>query len=97
MTRNTINPFEYGGVVAGNAFCNRAKEKADLARAIRNHEKLFVFSERRFGKTSLVQAVLAGLSKKTAVCAYIDLWPADNETAFMTAVAKAITHSMSSS
>ena len=53
--RNPINPFEYGGVVAENAFCNRAREKADLAKAIRNHEKLFVFSERRLGKTSLVQ------------------------------------------
>lgn len=97
MMRNRINPFEYGGVVAENAFCNRAKEKADLARAIRNHEKLFVFSERRFGKTSLVQTVLAGLSKKSAICAYVDLWPTDNEATFVTAVAKAITQSMSSS
>ncbi len=54
MMRNLRNPFEYGGVVAGSAFCNRVKEKKDLARSIRNHEKLFVFSERRFGKTSLV-------------------------------------------
>jgi AAA+ ATPase superfamily predicted ATPase len=97
MTRNLINPFEYGGVVAGSAFCNRIKEKADLRKAIRNHEKLFVFSERRFGKTSLVQNVLAGFSKRTAVCAYVDLWPTDSETMFVTAVAKAITQSMSSS
>jgi AAA+ ATPase superfamily predicted ATPase len=97
MTRNPINPFAYGGVVAGDAFCNRLREKADLTRAIQNHEKLFVFSERRFGKTSLVQTVLAGFSKKKAVCAYIDLWPTDNEATFVTAMAKAITHSMSSS
>lgn len=97
MVRNPINPFEYGGVVTGDAFCNRAKEKADLSRAIRNHEKLFLFSERRLGKTSLVQAVLAGLSKKSAVCAYVDLWPTDNEATFVTALAKAITQSMTSS
>jgi uncharacterized protein len=97
MMRNLRNPFEYGGVVAGSAFCNRVKEKKDLARSIRNHEKLFVFSERRFGKTSLVQAVLAGFSKRRAVCAYVDLWPTDDEATFVTAVAKAITHSMSSS
>src|SRR5882672_4954955 len=97
MARNRINPFEYGGVVAGDSFCNRAREKADLAKAIRNHEKLFVFSERRFGKTSLVQMVLAGFSKKSAVCAYVDLWPTDNEATFVTALAKAITQSMSSS
>ncbi len=97
MTRNRINPFEYGGVVAGDSFCNRAREKADLAQAIRNHEKLFVFSERRFGKTSLVRAVLAGFSKRTTVCAYVDLWPTDNEATFVTAMAKAITQAMSSS
>ena len=95
--RNPINPFEYGGVVAENAFCNRAREKADLAKAIRNHEKLFVFSECRFGKTSLVQMVLAGFSRKSAVCAYVDLWLTDNEATFVTALAKAITQSMSSS
>ncbi len=97
MTRNPLNPFEYGGVVAGNAFCDRVKEKADLVRAIRNREKLFLFSERRFGKTSLVKTVLAGFSRRTAVCAYVDLWPTDNEATFVTALAKAITHSMSSS
>ena len=86
------NPFEYGGVVAGDAFCNRTKERADLARAIRNHEKLFVSSERRFGKTSLVQTVLAGLSKRSTVCVYVDLWPTDSEATFIAALAHAITH-----
>ena len=62
MMRNPINPFEYGGVVAENAFCNRAREKADLAKAIRNHEKLFAFSERRLGKMSLMpRGCLSGL------------------------------------
>jgi hypothetical protein len=41
------NPFEYGGVVSGEAFCNRGKETSDLVRAMENGEKLFVFSERR--------------------------------------------------
>lgn len=44
------NPFEYGGVVGGNAFCNREKEVTDLLRAIENNEKLLVFSERRYRK-----------------------------------------------
>ncbi len=48
------NPFEYGGVVSGEAFCNREKELADLLRAMENAERLFVFSERRYGKTSSV-------------------------------------------
>ena len=91
------NPFEYGGVVTGDAFCNRKSERADLARAIRNREKLFVFSERRFGKTSLVQAVLSNLPKRSTISAYVDLWPTDGEATFVAALAKAITHSMSSS
>jgi uncharacterized protein len=91
------NPFEYGGVVTGDAFCNREAEKTDLLKAIRNDEKLFVFSERRFGKTSLVRSVIAKLPHKDTVSAYVDLWPTDEESSFVTALAKAITSSMTTS
>ena len=91
------NPFEYGGVVSGNAFCNREKEVADLLRAIENNEKLFVFSERRYGKTSLVRAALGRLPKKGSVCSYVDLWPTDSEATFVAAAAKAIAESTSAS
>ena len=91
------NPFEYGGVVTGDAFCNREAEKTDLLKAIRNDEKLFVFSERRFGKTSLVRSVIAKLPHKDTVSAYVDLWPTDDESGFVTALAKAITSSMTTS
>jgi hypothetical protein len=91
------NPFEYGGVVSGDAFCNRRAELADLLRAMENAEKLFVLSERRYGKTSLVRAALSKLPKKRFISAYIDLWPTDSETTFVTTVAKAISESMSSS
>ena len=91
------NPFQYGGIVSGNAFCNRDAEMADLLKAIRNHEKLFVFSERRFGKTSLVQSVISKLPKKDALAAYVDLWPTDDESSFVSVLARAITLSMSTS
>jgi len=91
------NPFEYGGVVSGEAFCNREQELADLLRGMENAEKMFVFSERRYGKTSLVRAALGKLPKKGYVCAYVDLWPTDNETTFVTAFAKAIAESTSTS
>jgi uncharacterized protein len=91
------NPFEYGGVVSGEAFCNREKELGDLVRAMENGEKLFVFSERRYGKTSLVRAALGKLPKKNYVCAYVDLWPTDSEATFVTTVAKAIAESTSRS
>jgi AAA+ ATPase superfamily predicted ATPase len=91
------NPFEYGGVVSGHAFCDREAEKTDLLKAIRNNDKLFVFSERRFGKTSLVRTVIDKLPSKRSVSAYIDLWPTDDEPSFVTTLAKAITSSMSTS
>ena len=91
------NPFEYGGVVSGEAFCNRKRELADLLRAMENGEKLFVFSERRYGKTSLVRAALRKLPRKNFISAYVDLWPTDSEATFVAAVARAITESMSSS
>src|SRR5690349_1272272 len=91
------NPFEYGGGYSGDAFCNRQKELADLGRAMENAEKLFVFSERRYGKTSLVRAALGKLPRKNFVSAYVDLWPTDSEATFVAAVARAIVESLSSS
>ena len=89
------NPFQYGGVVSGDSFCNRKKELADLLRAMGNGEKLFVYSERRFGKTSLVRFALDKLPKKQCFSAYVDLWPTDGPLSFATAMAKAIAESMS--
>jgi hypothetical protein len=90
------NPFQYGGVVEGSAFCNRKKELADLAAAVESSEKLFLYSERRLGKTSLVQAVLRQLPKAGYASAYVDLWPTDGELSFIAATARAITESMGS-
>jgi uncharacterized protein len=95
--RNVRNPFEYGGVVSGEAFCNRRKELTDVLRAMENAEKLFVLSERRYGKTSLARTALGKLPRKKFISAYVDLWPTDSEATFVAAVAKAITESMSSS
>src|ERR1051326_5750289 len=90
------NPFQYGGIVAGPAFCNRKKELADLTSAIQSNDKLFLYSERRLGKTSLVQAVLNALPKARWATAYVDLWPTDSEASFVIATARAIAESMSS-
>jgi hypothetical protein len=43
------NPFQYGGVVRGDSFCNRREEVEDLLRAMENGEKLFVYSESSIG------------------------------------------------
>jgi len=91
-----INPFKYGGIVGKESFCNREKELADLKRAIENSDRLFVYSERRYGKTSLVKRLMQKLPKSQFLAAYIDLWPTDDEVSFAIAVAKAITESLGS-
>ncbi|MBV9479918.1 MAG: ATP-binding protein [Acidobacteria bacterium] len=88
------NPFQYGGVVGGAQFCNRRQELTDLRRAMENAEKLFVYSERRLGKTSLIKHALSKLPKREYATAYVDLWATDNESSFVTATAKAIAESM---
>lgn len=85
------NPFQYGGIVGEDAFCNRKKEIAELLQSIQNCEKVFVYSERRIGKTSLIKIILKRLPKKQFISVYVDLWPTDNEETFITTVAKAIT------
>ena len=90
-----INPFQYGGVVGKDAFCNRKKELADLVRAMENGERLFVYSERRIGKTSLIRQALTKLPKGNYLSAYVDLWPTDGEESFSIATAKALTEGLS--
>jgi len=91
------NPFQYGGIVGRDAFCNRARELADLIQAIKNGERLFLYSERRMGKTSLIRLVLSELPKNRFLAAYVDLWATDDLESFAAATAKAVTESISSS
>jgi uncharacterized protein len=90
------NPFRYGGIVSGDAFCNREHEVTELLAVMRNGDKLFLVSERRLGKTSLVHRALARLPKAEYVAAYVDLWPTEDEVGFAVAVARAVTTAMAS-
>lgn len=66
------NPFQFGVVVDDSAFCNRKKEIAFLKRQIDNNYSTWIFSPRRFGKTSLVEKVFRETA--SAKCIYIDLY-----------------------
>ena len=90
------NPFQYGSVVSGEAFCNRQDELRDLRQAVENGEKVFVYSERRLGKTSLVRSVLGRLPRKRFIGVYVDLWPTDSEASFAAATARAISQAAAS-
>lgn len=92
-----LNPFRYGGVVGQEAFCNRSTELHDLSRAMQQGERLFVYSERRLGKTSLVRLAMERLPKAGHVPVYVDLWPTDGEESFVTVTAKALTEAFETS
>ncbi len=91
-----LNPFKYAGIVLENNFCNRKKEQEDIIKAIDNSDKLFIYSQRRMGKTSLIKQIINKLSKKDYLAIYIDVWPLVSESAFIKATAKAITESLNS-
>ena len=93
---NTINPFQYGGIVGPEAFCNRQQELQDLIRAAENAQRMFVYAERRLGKTSLVQRVMDSLDRKSFLPVYIDLWPTDGTSSFIAVTAKALAEATAS-
>ena len=92
----TTNPFQYGGPVGADAFCNRVQELKDLRRAVQNGERLFIYGERRLGKTSLVERVIENLSRRSFLPIYVDLWPTDGADAFVKTVGKAIAEAAAS-
>ena len=72
--KQTTNPFLFGKVVSNEYFCNRKKEIAAIKDHINNQYSLWLYSPRRFGKSSLVKAVFSQLNHKDIKVAYIDLF-----------------------
>lgn len=86
------NPFNYTGVVAGKAFCNRQRELSELLRLCRAGRNVLLYSHRRYGKTSLVQRVFAELTAgrpKTAGI-HVDLYGTVSEKEFVDALLRAV-------
>ncbi len=57
MKAITKNPFVVTGYIAPEYFCDREKETADLISNIRNGRNTALISERRMGKTGLIEHV----------------------------------------
>jgi AAA+ ATPase superfamily predicted ATPase len=60
--RREENPFVFGEVVSEQAFVDRTDELGQVVRDMRDRQKLFLLSPRRFGKSSLVAAAFERLS-----------------------------------
>jgi len=88
MKKQTKNPFQYGVVIDDSAFCNRKEEIAYLKNQILNGYSTWLFSPRRFGKTSLVDKVFREMDNTT--CIYLDLYNIKSTDDFCNRYSKAI-------
>ena len=68
------NPFIYGTVVTGQNFTNRIKETNELIDDIKSGQNIFLFSPRRYGKTSLIKVIQNKLEKENFITIYIDFY-----------------------
>jgi AAA+ ATPase superfamily predicted ATPase len=89
------NPFIYGARVSGDAFCNREEEVEELLEDIRARQHVILFSQRRFGKTSLVWKVLEEARKEGIIPVHVDLYPISTLGEFIEEYAKAIARTLS--
>jgi hypothetical protein len=55
------NPFRFGQLVRGENFCNRLTEIKEIKKTITNGYSPWIYSPRRFGKTSLISKVFEQL------------------------------------
>jgi len=86
--KQQINPFQFGIVVDDNAFCNRMQEITFLKSQIRNGYSTWLFSPRRFGKTSLVEKVFREIENTR--CVYVDLYNIRSKDDFCRKYSKAV-------
>jgi AAA+ ATPase superfamily predicted ATPase len=89
------NPFKYGKEVTGEYFCNRKKEIEDILKFMRSSTNLIIFSQRRFGKTSLIKETLIRVKKEGMAAIYVDLGSVLSEKTFVQTYSRAIAESIS--
>ncbi len=88
----TANPFQYGVVIDDSAFCNRKDEIDFLKSQIRNGYSTWLYSPRRFGKTSLVEKVFREEDK--VKCIYVDLYNINSKDDFCRKYSKVLAENL---
>ena len=68
------NPFTLRFIPPRSSFCNRTQELRELSSHASNRANVVLFSPRRYGKTSLVKQVQAGLEKNGFFTFYTDFF-----------------------
>src|SRR5215510_11969716 len=84
------NPFRFGDVATGEHFTNRQAEIKTLVADLRSGQSVLVISPRRYGKTSLITAVVERVRKQHALVAYLDLLRTTTKERFANQLAAAL-------
>jgi uncharacterized protein len=84
------NPFVYGEVVPASAFVDREEELARLTADLRNGQKVFLISPRRFGKSSLVRQALRSAQRGGALTVELTVSSYSSYVAFLEGYARAL-------
>jgi len=84
------NPFVYGEVVTAAAFADRDEERARLARDLREGQKVFLISPRRYGKSSLIRGVMKTLAAEGVLTVEVTVAASSSYVAFLEAYARAL-------
>jgi AAA+ ATPase superfamily predicted ATPase len=84
------NPFRFGDVATGEHFTDRQVETAELIRDLRSGQSVLVISPRRYGKTSLITAVIDKIRKQHVLVAYLDLLRTTTKERFASQLAAAL-------
>ena len=66
------NPFQFGTIVSGENFCNCEEELSSLKSYIRDGYSVWLYSPRRYGKSSLIQKVFSEINGIETI--YFDLY-----------------------
>jgi len=88
------NPFVFSKEVSEKNFCNRKKEIKELSGFARSSQNAMIFSQRRFGKTSLVKEVLRKVGSEGILTVYVDLYAALSEQQLVKIYSEAVTNSL---
>src|SRR5215510_6778203 len=84
------NPFVYGELLPAAAFADRDQERTRLAGDLREGQKVFLISPRRYGKSSLVRGVMKTLAAEGVLTIEVTVAASSSYVGFLEAYARAL-------
>ena len=83
------NPFT-DKIAAGDQFCDRDQERAELSRLVRGGHSAVLLSPRRYGKSSLALETLTDMRGQGLLTAYVDVMPVSSERELVERLARGV-------